>query len=46
MEFGSGSIAITSLLVALGAKKEENPFLRARSAEYLAKIRTAKDNFK
>lgn len=30
----------------LGAEKAENPFLRARSAESLAKIRTAKDNFK
>ena len=29
----------------LGAEKAENPFLRARSAESLAKIRTAKDNF-
>lgn len=30
----------------LGAEKAENPFLRAQSAESLAKIRTAKDNFK
>ncbi len=30
----------------LGAEKAENPFLRARSAESLAKIRTAKDTFK
>lgn len=30
----------------LGAEKAENPFLRARSAESLAKIRIAKDKFK
>ncbi len=30
----------------LGAEKAENPFLRAASADALARIRTAKDNFK
>jgi len=35
-----------TLPVTLGQEMETNPFLRARSVEELARIRTAKDNFR